>query len=141
MSNPFGNNPWGGSPYNANPYSSNPAWNNSNGIGVGSYPANSSNLGMQGGFASNIIKVTSLEEAIMKTPPANADLVYFNQNKDEFYRVSVDQNGNKAWKTFAFYIPEEGETATVTRKDLAPFVSRLEALEAKINPTTAGTEA
>ena len=135
MSTPF-NNPWGGNSYGGNPYSSSSSWGNNGFGGVNAYAPNPPN-----NFVSNVLLVTSLEEAIMKTPATNSDVVYFNQGKDEFYRVRADQNGNKSWKTFAFYIPEEGETASVMKKDLAPIYERLGKIEDQLNTTKAPTEA
>ena len=131
--NPYGN-PFGSAPFSASPNT----WG-ANPYGGGAGAANPFPQNQQGGFTSNVLLVTSLDEAIMKTPPNNSDIVYFNQGKDEFYRVRSDQNGNKSWKTFAFYIPDEGETATVIRKDLAPIYAKLADLEAKVSTTTTTT--
>ena len=81
---------------------------------------------------TNVFKVTSLDEAIMRTNTRPSDMVYFNQGKDEFYNVRVDMNGNKSWQTFAFTVPNNNEDLPVRKSDLAAFDERLKALEDKI---------
>lgn len=80
---------------------------------------------------TNVLRVTSLDEAIMKTNSRNSEMVYFHQTKDEFYIVRVDSNGNKSWQTFPYTIPNLAQNVPVMRADFDNFVTRLEALEAK----------
>ena len=37
---------------------------------------------------TNVAYVTSLEEALIRTTQFNSDMIYFNQDKNEFYRNS-----------------------------------------------------
>ena len=111
----FDNNPY-------NPWDTTPAgsgWHNPTVNSVPQYPN------------TNVLRVTSLDEAIMKTNARNSEMVYFNQSKDEFYNVRVDMYGNKTWQTFPYSIPNTGNNIPVSRADFDAFVARFEALEAK----------
>ena len=77
---------------------------------------------------SNIIRVTSLEEAIMRTPNRPCDVVFFNQDKDEFYRVKVDYYGKKIWSTFNFSAPNNEDFAPVTRSEFKELVAKVDSL-------------
>lgn len=88
---------------------------------------------------SNIIRVTSLEEAIMRTPNRPCDMVFFNQDKDEFYRVKVDYYGKKSWATFTFAVPNNEDTAPVTRSEFKQLVAKVEAMMSK-QSTEGGAE-
>ena len=76
---------------------------------------------------SNIIRVTSLEEAIMRTPNRPCDMVFFNQDRDEFYRVKVDLYGKKTWGTFMFTVPNYEDSAPVTRSEFKELVAKVDA--------------
>lgn len=80
---------------------------------------------------TNIIRVTSLEEAVMRTTTRNSDVVYFDQDRDVFYRVRVDWDGKKSWAEFQFTLPNQIDTTPLTKEELKPILARLEALEAK----------
>ena len=80
---------------------------------------------------TNIIRVTSLEEAVMRTTARNSDMVYFDQDRDVFYRVRVDWDGKKSWAEFQFTLPAQADTTPLTREELKPILTRLETLEAK----------
>ena len=95
-----------------------------NGYGMGSYTGYSP-------MATNVIKVTSLDEAIMQTTRRPSDIIYFNQDKDEFYNVKIDYNGRKTWATFTFALPNPDENAPVTRADFMALVAKVTDLEAK----------
>lgn len=85
---------------------------------------------------TNVVKVTSLEEAVMQTTRRPSDMVYFNQDKDEFYNVKVDYEGRKTWATFTFALPNPEANAPITKADFSSIVERVSALEAKIGGTT-----
>ena len=117
-------------------------WNNNNSnydpYGMSYAPANWSNPvnnvpNMFNGNSqnTNVLRVTSLEEAIMKTNARGGEMVYFNQSKDEFYNVRVDMNGNKSWQVFSYCIPNPNANIPVTRADLDGVLERLAKLEAK----------
>lgn len=80
---------------------------------------------------TNVLKVTSLDEAIMKTNARNSEMVYFNQGKDEFYCIRVDMNGNKTWQVFTYSTPNINANLPVMRADYDALVARLDSLEAK----------
>ena len=84
---------------------------------------------------TNVIRVTSLEEAVMQTTRRPSDMVYFNQDKDEFYNVKVDVDGRKTWATFQYTLPNPDATIPVTKADFTLLVNRIEELERKIGGT------
>ena len=86
-------------------------------------------------ITTNVIRVTSLDEAIMQTTKRPSDMVYFNQDKNEFYNVKVDYDGRKSWATFPYTLPNSDETTPVSKADIANIVSRVEILEAKLGGT------
>lgn len=96
-----------------------------NGYGMGSYTG-------YGSMTTNVIKVTSLEEAVMQTNRRPSDMIYFNQDKDEFYNVKVDYEGRKTWATFVFTVPNPMENAPVTRADFSALVAKVNDIEAKL---------
>ena len=77
---------------------------------------------------SNIIRVVSLEDAVMRTPNRPCDMVYFNQDKDEFYRVSVDMYGKKTWYAFPFTSPNQQDIGPVTRAEYNELVAKVNTL-------------
>lgn len=87
---------------------------------------------------TNVIRVTSLDEAIMQTTRRPSDMVYFNQDKDEFYNVKVDADGRKTWATFQYTLPNPDASIPVTRADFTILVNRIEELERR---TGGGTNA
>lgn len=77
---------------------------------------------------SNIIRVVSLEDAVMRTPNRPCDMVYFNQDRDEFYRVSVDMYGKKTWGAFPFTSPNQQDIRPVTRAEYNELVAKVNTL-------------
>lgn len=82
---------------------------------------------------TNVLRVTSLDEAIMKTNARGSEMVYFHQNKDEFYVVRVDVNGNKSWQTFPYTVPNTAVNNTVNRAEFDALAAKLAELETKLN--------
>ena len=82
---------------------------------------------------SNVYKVTSCEEAVMRTNQRNSDMVYFDQDKNVFYRVKVDMDGRKSYATFTYTIPEP--IIPVTNSDFNALSERITRLEKMLNPT------
>ena len=80
---------------------------------------------------TNVLRVTSLDEAIMKTNARNSEMAYFHQSKDEFYVVRVDMNGNKSWYAFTYAAPNPTANIPVMRADFDALSLRLEVLESK----------
>lgn len=97
---------------------------NGNGAGYGS--------GMYGPMSTNIIRVTSLDEAIMMTNKRPSEMVYFNQDRDEFYNVRVDYDGRKSWATFPYSLPNPEANTPASRADILALTDRVTAIEAKI---------
>jgi hypothetical protein len=99
-----------------------------------------SEYGMGSGYApntfnlthSNVVRVTSLDEAIMQTTRRPSDMVYFNQDKDEFYNVKIDYNGHKTWATFTYNVPNPDANTPVSKAELNALVARLDAIEARL---------
>lgn len=87
---------------------------------------------MQPQVTTNVALVTSLEEAKYRANGRNMDLVFFNQNKDEFYRIKVDSEGVKSWATFPFIAPNQPNATPVTYEDLAKLNERIMQLEAVV---------
>ena len=79
---------------------------------------------------TNAAFVTSLDEALIKTNDRNSDMIYFHQDKNEFYRVKVDAEGRKSWAIFAYTLPDQENTSPATKADILALVARIEALEA-----------
>ena len=78
---------------------------------------------------TNAIFVTSLEEALIKTTERNSDMIYFHQDKNEFYRVKVDMEGRKSWAAFPYNLPNQEDNAPATKADIQALAARIEALE------------
>ena len=101
----------------------NPSINN---FGQQSYTTYSNN--------SNIVLVTSLEEAVLKTVRPGSDMVYFNQNGGTFYRVKVEFDGRKTYQEFTYSLPEPVVNPTpVSREEFQEVIGRLKTLEEKLN--------
>lgn len=90
---------------------------------------NSWNGGYQPQFTTNIIYVTSAEEALMRTTQRNSEAVYFNQDKPIFYRVRVDNDGRKAYQEFPYSQPNSDAVTPVTMAEFKSFAERLVKLE------------
>lgn len=87
------------------------------------------------GMHTNIIRVTSLEEAIMRTTQPGSDMMYIHQDKDILYRVKVDFDGKKSWGEFPIIVPSQPDTSPITKDDFKAVLDRVEALEKKVNFT------
>ena len=87
------------------------------------------------GMHTNIIRVTSLEEAIMRTTQPGSDMMYIHQDKDILYRVKVDFDGKKSWGEFPIVVPTQPDISPITKDEFKAILDRVEALEKKINPT------
>lgn len=88
--------------------------------------------------ATNIIRVTSLEEAVMRTTTRGCDMVYFDQDRDVFYRVKVDWDGKKSWAEFQFMLPAVQDTTPVFKNDFQALVNKVEQLEARLKEVQNG---
>lgn len=101
---------------------------------------NSSNFNQQNRFPqqtsypfTNVAYVTSLEEALIRTTQFNSDMIYFNQDRNEFYRVRVDTEGRKGYLTFVYNLPEPpAQPASQPSNEYASLVARIEALEKRL---------
>lgn len=79
--------------------------------------------------STNVLLVTSIDEALMKSNDRNSDYVYFHQDKSVFYRVKVDNDGRKVWQEFNYSSPNPQLSVPVTQADLIKFNERLTRLE------------
>ena len=82
---------------------------------------------------TNVILVTGIEEALMKSTERNSDYVYFNQDKPVFYRVKVDADGRKAWQEFPYNPPNPSNNLPATQADIAKLNERLDRIERMFN--------
>lgn len=91
----------------------------------------SNQYGWQPQMNTNIVTVTSLEEAIMRTTLRNSDMTYFHQDQNVFYRVKVDMDGRKTWAQFNYSTPDPNANVPATKADIDALASRLSKLEAR----------
>ena len=86
-------------------------------------------------YNSNIIRVMSLDEALMRNNVPGSENVYFDQDRDVFYRVRTEWDGRKLFGTFSYGIEQPVAPGTPTpAPDLNAFETRLKALEEKVFP-------
>ena len=83
-------------------------------------------------IATNVIYVTSLDEALMKTNLRNSDMIYFDQDKDMFYRIKVDFEGRKTWAQFNYTVPNNKENIPATKADIDQLLTKIQRLEQKV---------
>ena len=85
---------------------------------------------------TNIIRVMSLDEAIMRNNTRGSENIYFDQDRDVFYRVRTEWDCRKVYGTFSYsvYRPEQAPQAPAV--DLLALEARVKAIEDKINPKT-----
>lgn len=76
---------------------------------------------------TNIIFVTSANEAVMRTPN-DADMVYIDQNRPVMYRVVADMWGRKSLAEYPYNVPSTEEPATVSRTEFNELVAKVEGL-------------
>ena len=53
-------------------------------------------------YNSNIIRVMSLDEALMRNNVPGSENVYFDQDRDVFYRIRTEWDGRKLFGTFSY---------------------------------------
>lgn len=82
---------------------------------------------------SNVVTVTSLEEALIKTTEHGSDIIYFHQDKNEFYRIKVDMEGRKSWAAFSYNSPSREDNTPATKADIVALAERLDTLERMFN--------
>lgn len=85
---------------------------------------------------TNVMLVTGLEEALIKTNSRNSDMVYFDQDRNVFYRIKVDMEGKKSWAEFPYNVPGQEDNTAATKADIRALLARIEALENAKIPTT-----
>lgn len=93
------------------------------------YPASPYYAPQQPTCNTNIMYVTSPEEALIRTDRRNSDVVYFDQDKNVFYRVRVDMDGRKSWAQFSYNTPNAETTAPATKEDILQLSERITRLE------------
>ena len=92
------------------------------------------------GPTTNMIYVTSIDEALMRTTQRNSESVYFDQDRPVFYRVKVDQDGRKAWQMFEYTQPNPDLNTPANKSDIAALLSRIERLENELRKDTANEQ-
>lgn len=85
-------------------------------------------------YNSNIIRVMSLEEALMRNNVPGSENVYFDQDRDVFYRVRTEWDGRKLFGTFSYGAEQPVQAPPAPVPDLTAFETRLKALEEKVFP-------
>lgn len=83
---------------------------------------------------SNIIFVTSLEEALYQTKDRCSDMMYVHQTQPVFYRVKVNAEGQKTWAEYPYIVPNQENNNPVTRADLQALEAQIVELRNKISP-------
>lgn len=83
---------------------------------------------------TNMVFVTSIEEALYRATQRNSDMVFFDQDRPIFYRVKVDNDGRKSWMQFEYAAPDVAKSTPVTQAEFQSFIARLEAIEKSLNP-------
>lgn len=78
---------------------------------------------------TNKIYVISLEDALSRSAPRGSEMVYFHQDRNEFYVVKTDVDGRKSWLGFPYSLPNQDENTPATKADLKDVLTRLERLE------------
>ena len=81
---------------------------------------------------TNVWYVSSIDEALMRTNTRNSDVVYFDQDKDVFYRVKVDFDGRKTWAQFNYTVPNEKENIPATKADIDQLLTKIQRLEQRV---------
>ena len=89
-----------------------------------SYPFNG-----RGNASSNIILVTSLEEALYRTTSIPSDMLYVHQTQPLFYRVKVDNEGRKTWSEYPYSVPNQDANTPVNKAEFNSLLKRFEELE------------
>lgn len=125
-------------PMNGSGYNYNVSQQNNNNWGQPrSFPNYAGSVQAPYRLNTNAAFVTSLDEALIKTTERNSDMIYFHQDKNEFYRVKVDLEGRKSWAIFQYVLPNQEENAPATKADIMSLLARIEALEnVKVAPKT-----
>ena len=92
--------------------------------------------GYQAPFNTNIIYVTSPEEALMRTTQRNCEAVYFHQDQPIFYRVRVDLEGRKFWQAVRYNVDANVQDPNVpaSKADMLEILTRLSRLEERLIP-------
>ena len=75
-------------------------------------------------YNSNIIRVMSLDEALMRNNVPGSENVYFDQDRGVFYRVRTEWDGRKLFGTFS-YGPEQPVAPVAPAPGLNAFETRL----------------
>lgn len=76
---------------------------------------------------TNVILVTSADEAVMRTPN-DADMLYIDQNRPVMYRVVSDMWGRKSLAEYPYIVPNSEQSANVTREEFNALVAKVDAL-------------
>lgn len=103
-----------------NPYSGNP---------VPSRFASPVQPQMQPQLRTNVLPVTSLQEALSKNCELNSEIYFRDQSKPVFYVIRTNDRGYKEWAEIPYSISNSPDNSPATRADVAAIVERLVMLE------------
>ena len=81
---------------------------------------------------TNVILVTSADEAVMRTPN-NADMLYCDQSRPVFYRVVSDAFGRKSIAEYTYTVPDANSTQGVSRTEFDALVKKVQELTDSVN--------
>lgn len=77
---------------------------------------------------TNMLIVTSLEEALLRPAEPNSNMFYIDQDKPLGYKVMTDMQGKKTYKTFDLVEhaenPKTGDSEHLTRADVEEIVKK-----------------
>lgn len=85
-------------------------------------------------YNTNIVRVMSLDEAIMRNNTRGSENIYFDQDRDVFYRVRTEWDGRKVYGTFSYSVYRPEQTPQAPPVDFSALEARVKAIEDKLNP-------
>lgn len=99
---------------------------------------------------TNKILVTSLIDALNRTPEPNTEFLYIDQDNPFIYQVTIDMQGRKSYKTFEItevteqsaqkLSPELDMSVYATKEDLKALEDRLLGMASSLIPTKTKTK-
>lgn len=105
-----------------------------NNFGTGMYdPMNTYNQPM-----TNVIFVTSIEEALFRASSRNSEMVFFQQDRPVFYRIKVDNEGRKSWAEYEYGVKSAEDNTPVTKAEMLELSKKISIIEEKLNLTDGG---
>lgn len=100
---------------------------------------NFDNMSVYNQSFTNIIFVTSVEEALFRASSRNSEMVFFQQDRPVFYRIKVDNEGRKSWAEYDYGVKSSQDNSPVTRAEMSELMKKVAALEEKFKVTEGDT--